>query len=218
MYLHPPRHPPHRRTLPSVSGGAHITCHVRSPGLSLPPFLSYRLCFFSGFSASVFTFHASPPLTRRLPLSLFIGHPSFGNVLFSFEFKPGSGLRHCGSLKFAQSAQTTAEEVERGIKMYWAKHKHMKEGETEANEMKSKRKWEIAVAFATAGRQERSRKCWRKCCVSNCLTALSELFFTVYVCPVLVLCLCDSQHICVCKNRWFWACKTSTLTYHLIVS
>lgn len=119
VYLHPPRHPPHtqRHTLLSVSGGAHVTCHVRSPGPlpptlspslpSLPFFFCYRLCFFSGFLRSGFFFYFPCYSFSDSPssLSLFIGRPSFLETFyFLFEFKPGSGLRHCGSLRFAESA------------------------------------------------------------------------------------------------------------------
>lgn len=88
-----------------------------SPSFPSPPFFSYRLCFFSGFSASVFYFPCFSFSDSPSSLSLFIGHPSFGNILFSFEFKPGSGLRHCGSLRFAESTETTVEELERHSKV-----------------------------------------------------------------------------------------------------
>lgn len=80
--------------------------------LALPPRFSYRLCFFSGFSL-VFYFPCFSSSDSPSSLSLFIGRPSFGNILFSFEFKPGSGLRHCGSLRFTESTETTVEVLER---------------------------------------------------------------------------------------------------------
>ena len=82
---------------------------------SLPPslLLLSSLLFLWFLALQACTFHASHSLTRLSPLLLFIGRSSFGNILFSFEFKPGGSLHHCGSLRFAESAEASAEELER---------------------------------------------------------------------------------------------------------
>ena len=66
-------------------------------------FLALRGLYFPCFSLS----------DSLSSLLLFIGRSSFGNILFSFEFKLGGSLHHCGSLRFAEGAEASAEELER---------------------------------------------------------------------------------------------------------
>lgn len=88
--------------------------HVRSPGLSLSPshpltlpptpivfalFISF-LWFLCVAFFSFFTFHASPSPTRRLRSHFSLAIRSFfGNILFSFEFKPGCGFQRFADLR-----------------------------------------------------------------------------------------------------------------------
>lgn len=95
MHLHPSRHPPHihihthrHKLSPSVSGGARVTCDVRSPGLSLP-FFPHSLPFLSSFARFFFF-----SIVRHFHFRLCIIHSQvFGNILVSLQCKSGG---HCG--------------------------------------------------------------------------------------------------------------------------
>lgn len=142
--LHPPRHPPNREThtLPSVSGGAHVTCHMRSPGLSLPP-SSPSLPSPPGFSLSGFS-----RKLLRLSVFTFTVHQVFENLFYLLSPpNPAAACAAAAVCRGSQRSQKPPQRSCRDVHTHQVEHKEGTEKQKGLNQMKRKKMRQIDVAF-----------------------------------------------------------------------